>query len=151
MTDRELDAAVAEKVMGWTSIKPTPVIGQTCQLSGYPPGIEAPCRVWYYSTDIAAAWEVVEKMRESPTVGTFHVIEDRYGGTWATERFENAGDWIAYFGCNPEGVARLSWGNDGADSLREWQEWVDGGHAVACDASLPRAICLAALAATGEG
>ncbi len=47
---RELDALVAEKVMGGlTNIKP-------CSLADGPP---------HYSTDIAAAWEVVEKIQSS--------------------------------------------------------------------------------------
>lgn len=82
MTNREIDALVAEKIMGWTYRKPDPKyisaegVGSyvgfilqppkinecyeryTCagQLTfyGYPP---------HYSTDIAAAWEVAEQMK----------------------------------------------------------------------------------------
>lgn len=54
---RQLDAAVAEKVMGW----------DPHQLRGQPNKdlYKDPCwgSYWCPSTDIAAAWEVVEKIR----------------------------------------------------------------------------------------
>jgi hypothetical protein len=70
---RELDALVAEKVMGCSPVK-----GTACHCGGYPnkhhnmskqgyphdphANIHGPTReLAYYSTDIAAAWLVVEK------------------------------------------------------------------------------------------
>lgn len=50
---REVDALVAEKVMGWT----------ISEGFYYGPGERVPANIPRYSTDIAAAWEVVEKMR----------------------------------------------------------------------------------------
>jgi hypothetical protein len=54
MTDRELDAMVAEKVMGWWEMRPSKelwagVMGVTTKL---PP----------FSTDLTVAWQVVRKM-----------------------------------------------------------------------------------------
>lgn len=54
---RELDALIAEKVMGWKNIK-----GELYWLAGLSDrGIAED--VPYYSTDIAAAWEVFEKIK----------------------------------------------------------------------------------------
>jgi hypothetical protein len=57
-TGRELDALVAEKVMGWRDVS-----------DGY--GTPPEATLWeaihiipHYSTDIAAAWQVVERMRD---------------------------------------------------------------------------------------
>lgn len=59
MKDRELDALVAEKVMGWELIGIAPSGGRV---------VHSP-RLWekelpHYSSDIAAAWQVVEKMEK---------------------------------------------------------------------------------------
>jgi hypothetical protein len=52
MTPRQRDALVAEKVMGWAKIE-------------YSDGtVGFWWKVPHYTTDIAAAWAVVEKMRE---------------------------------------------------------------------------------------
>ena len=58
---RELDAFVAEKIMGWE------VVGLDRDRTGWygkPPGVQAVFRIPHYSTQISAAWEVVEKMKE---------------------------------------------------------------------------------------
>lgn len=71
---RELDALIAEKVMGWP---PKPAHagwqGDVVPSLADPKWVQAgPDRGWEmvflpnYSTDIAAAWKVVEKMRETP-------------------------------------------------------------------------------------
>ena len=60
---RELDALVAEKVMGWTAIKG--------DLGSMPDGriyVEVP----YYSTAIAAAWGVVEKCKYEVWIRCLH-------------------------------------------------------------------------------
>lgn len=59
---RELDAAVAEHVMGWRDIKVRMFPGALCTLGGNPPGKSWPDMVPDYSTDIAAAWRVVERL-----------------------------------------------------------------------------------------
>lgn len=62
---RELDALVAEKVMGWSSEELDEDVG-IC--------------VPRYSTDISAAWEVVEKLGEK-----FEQFDLQFG--WNTGRF----------------------------------------------------------------
>ena len=66
---RELDALVVEKVMGWK------------WLSGNP---------WAPSTDIAAAWEVLEKMRERG-----YTVEVFFG--WESGKDFQKDDWVAEF------------------------------------------------------
>ncbi|PZD95205.1 hypothetical protein DNH61_11640 [Paenibacillus sambharensis] len=62
---RELDALVAEKVLGWKqcSVEGTAKIayGKPSDFRDHEPRV----RIGDYSTDIAAAWEVVEKMRSN--------------------------------------------------------------------------------------
>ena len=67
LSGRALDAAVAEEVFGYSEIHPK-------LMTGYPPGYDGekkkagwPPRLGphpLYSTDIAAAWQVVEKCLE---------------------------------------------------------------------------------------
>lgn len=54
---RELDALIAEKVMGWTWKE---VEGEQYLYPPRPGDVNIP----HYSTDIAAAWQVVEKLAE---------------------------------------------------------------------------------------
>lgn len=72
---RELDALVAEKVMGWVRpamdspyIVDDPIHGKLAYLSGEIP---------HYSADIAAAWEIIEKLR-----GGYHVTLESFGSHW---------------------------------------------------------------------
>lgn len=62
MTNRELDALVAEKVMGW--MKTPGKVEQVWVRPGGPVPFEDVYKVQppNYSTDIAPAWEVVEKL-----------------------------------------------------------------------------------------
>jgi hypothetical protein len=62
MTDRELDALVAEEVFGWQ--RPPP---EDQDFTVIPMTYEqwSTLALPHYSTDIAAAWEVVEKLSES--------------------------------------------------------------------------------------
>lgn len=80
---RELDALVAEKVMGWTGIKPyLKSVGQHefltyvgwFQEDGLPK-VEIP----HYSTDIAEAWKVVEKFKGDRDI---RIDSDFDGGYW---------------------------------------------------------------------
>lgn len=80
---RELDAKVAEE-MGWTDIHLSPINGE---LIGLKPGVTRPpsgktshlSSPTHYSTDIAAAWGIVEQLTESHyvTIGF-----DRFISTW---------------------------------------------------------------------
>jgi hypothetical protein len=122
---RELDRLIAEKVMGWSPVK------------GDPSSFENPSEfqdewmsrhagVWQwlpaYSTDIAAAWEVVEKLKTIPG------------------KPEEWGD-----GFDTPFEIRISW----MPSFSEWQVawspayWIYEHEASA--ATAPHAICLAAL------
>lgn len=78
LAGRELDARVAEKVMGW---KPETFEGQPWwrDAEGCP---WASCEVPRYSTSIAAAWQVVEKL----------------GGYALMERMSTSGLWLVAFG-----------------------------------------------------
>jgi hypothetical protein len=129
---RELDALVAEKVMGW----PTVTIINGCPFTPYNPDTGIPYRsglgvaaLPFYSTDIAAAWDVVELMREqSYTLELYSpdaLVNDEMG-------IYARGGWRATF---------LSWKHIGR---------LPSGDAEAC-ATAPLAVCLAALAATVEG
>lgn len=117
LTGRELDAAVAERVMGWTNVHydgPTDRIRYVWM--GIPPdGRTYNAEVSYFSTDVAAAMQVVDKM---------------FADGWAVDMGRNIhdvkgpDDWGAGFhgGNNRSGVY-----------VEEYSE------------SLPRAICMAAL------
>lgn len=114
---RELDALVAEKVMGNT-LAPGPgamgIVVNITELKRIPP----------YSTDIAAAWEVVEKIGEGFTLG-------RSWEKWVCTSVP--GDM---WGCYIDEPGRYEMLNDG-----DYFEWAD---------TAPHAICLAALKAIGH-
>jgi hypothetical protein len=57
MTDRELDAAVAEKVMGWTAERKPGLPHMWIPPGHFISG-------WRPSTDIATAWQVEERIAE---------------------------------------------------------------------------------------
>lgn len=66
LVGRELDALIAERVMGWTSVHyDGPTDRARYKWLGIPPdGRTYQTEVRYFSTDIAAAMEVVERLRE---------------------------------------------------------------------------------------
>jgi hypothetical protein len=66
---RELDALVAEKVIGWTNL-----IGSSYDVNfgGRPPGGKWDI-VPHYSTSIADAWLVVEKLKTLTADGDIHI------------------------------------------------------------------------------
>lgn len=119
---RELDALVAEKVMGCIiSFKGWRYGRCGCDDTKGPSHMWTPDHETYewpapYSTDIAAAWEVVEKM------GNWHGFDF---AIWKKE----VGEW------------RAGWFEDGWEGLE--------GRADATAESAPHAICLAALKAVG--
>jgi hypothetical protein len=80
---REMDALVAEKVMG------------------------ARYSVPRYSADIAAAWEVVERMREhpDPRFRTLRMVAYPYNRTYATFDAENEDEWTEANGENATPLA----------------------------------------------
>ncbi len=123
---RELDALVAEKVMGLTvklMYDPGFIdIGPWEKVDGVsdpPDAIEGWCPVADYSTSIAAAWEVWEKLIED---GWYPDLITTYG----------PGEKTPIYRCE------LHRGWDGLDD-----------HLVVCADTAPASICLAALAAVG--
>jgi hypothetical protein len=129
---RELDALVAEKVMGWQVCRCTPLdIDEWTATSPHRytlwqefrrgdgkrcPRCEAPT-LRPYSTDIAAAWEVVEKLRAPSTT-----IDIRAG-------FLETKVWVIQHHGRQPGVHSYE----------------------AQEKTAPHAICLAALKAIGHG
>lgn len=80
---RELDALVAEKVMGWR-------VGERFDgdwylmepASGGMGGNPVPMRLEHYSTDIAAAWQLVEKVGTGWLYLTLTQDSDRTSDYW---------------------------------------------------------------------
>lgn len=114
---RELDALIAEKVMGWNKFTSHPE-GWTDVGEGpwfIIPG-EIKCEavrsdeIPAYSTDIAAAWEVVEKMRVDGFNFQIHNVNEQV-------------NWVALF----------------------WKKGTVGDPYLAVEVFAPHAICLAAL------
>src|SRR5437763_10661229 len=68
---RELDALVAERVMGW-AVERNTVDSEPIVMFSKPGEYYGP--VPPYSTDIAAAWEVVEKLSMAPNPATAPAI-----------------------------------------------------------------------------
>ncbi len=60
--DRELDARVAENIMGWTEINPS-VSGRGQKYFGMSPGCYTPKQIPHYSSDISAAWNVIQSQK----------------------------------------------------------------------------------------
>lgn len=120
---RELDALIAEKVMGWENVHK-----HGSRLVGIPPtqpGIPvclAGGEIPPYSTDIAAAWEVVEKLQKDNPF-------------WKTSNYEG---WMN-FNLGP------TTGNDGFG----WYANFGDSNTIAYGKTAPHAICLAALKALG--
>jgi hypothetical protein len=82
VTDRELDEAVAVKVMGW---EVSPVVeGSPYHGGSYVRQGPMWHRLFNPSTDIAEAWRVVERMREL--------------GFWVSVEFDGIACFCAWFG-----------------------------------------------------
>ena len=146
MNDRELDALVAEKVMGWTYWRSkhghwivTDPDGMTHEplFANLPPNFDSdtgkknPDPIWHdgldlpsYSTDIAAAWLVAEKIG----VTVIHLADGR---------------WLA-----GEDGHDVLWTDEEGEHFSYYETHIDGGGWFA-DKSAARAICLAALHSLG--
>ena len=121
LSDRELDALVAEKVMGWTDIWT-----DGDYFMAYPPheqrimqkmgvGYAERYPIPNYSSEISAAWEVVEKMRQEGLTVTI---------TTPPTGWKN---W----------------------DVRGWDDNNNDNRFIARADTAPRAICIAALHAKG--
>jgi hypothetical protein len=88
---REMDVLIAENVMGWAEIREEKYQGERV-VAGRPPSETRLSFVPFYSTDIAAAWEVIEKFDFMKLTKSFGVK----GVVWivkmsdGTEVFENS-------------------------------------------------------------
>ena len=82
-----MDALIAEKVMGWKFEKPRHGTCCTCQHCGRE---RDECgRSCEYSTDISAAWEVVEKMMNAGEAGwMFKIRMDKHDCQVEVSRYE---------------------------------------------------------------
>lgn len=142
---RELDALIAEKVMGWTRWDgdadwdgPDDVTFFSVDehyLAVYGPGSEEPSQYIAFSTDIADAWLVVEKFKQSPI-------------TAAEFGYELGPDWFAVESCNlveyHQGKDETLWSAGWKHNVsREGDYFIQELSAVAETAAL--AICRAAL------
>ncbi len=87
VASRELDALVAERVMGWK--KWVPARPESLPITS----LATPCwedtdgRViaqhsWNPSTEISAAWEVVEKLKQRDKDNTFFLEIEFYNNAW---------------------------------------------------------------------
>jgi hypothetical protein len=139
---RELDALVAERVMGWRWLPvrfvwdDEPLVyllppgGITEDVNSTTSGAWDENRVWHsmpcYSTDIAAAWEVVEKMQAA-------------GWGWCLEQHENADVPTAWF------LRASEIGRNARFSSPEQME-----EKRSASGAMPHAICIAALKAVGH-
>lgn len=145
---RELDAIIAEKVMGWTQCDPlakwdrweygdpgddwTVVSEEWCRGDGFPERGHYRSPIPRYSTSIGDAWTVVEKLDEGRY--PFILTQDRYGGTYS------GGIWLASFGVFMDEYERGPQGDDG-DAVSYW-----ASPGLICAGKTPaHAICLAAL------
>lgn len=87
---REIDALVAELVMGWTKVRKASTwesaamiySGTFVYTIGVTPDQKTNDVIPYHSTDIAAAWQVVEKMR---LVGVSMWIGPHLDNEWAVQ------------------------------------------------------------------
>jgi len=110
---RELDALVAERVMGWSNISRgadgDDAYGWNASLSGHVPP-HGRIQIPKYSTNIAAAWEVVEK----------RLSTDGHFAFWPSV----AGFSVAYHGIR-------TW-----DSEPVWEVWAETAPLAICRAAL---------------
>lgn len=92
---RELDALVAVHIMGW---QPDNIYGARGQLAGqwiYTPEGNI-SDIPHYSTDIAAAWQVVEKLRERSFYSSYTDLSLDTGKGWYSWHFHDHRPLSAY-------------------------------------------------------
>lgn len=152
---RELDVLVAEKLMGWTWKFSDGPAGRYLACPDSDPERQSWCVSWEeklpeYSTDISAAWEIMEKMYE----------------TWETKltmdmRADNFKSYGCYFAKCEGGFymgSHLSYSKKYNPQTNTWENEkclyhrnsiVDTPVPQISSYSMPHAICLAALKAIG--
>ncbi len=80
LTNRELDAAVAERLMGWTQIHPRDDFGDRVGTTGIPPNMAGFQYLKHYSTDDNAARLVRDRIAELGLVVYFTECLDNIVG-----------------------------------------------------------------------
>lgn len=98
---REMDALIAEKVIRWEvfygEYKGYELLDDEIA-QGYPPEEEVdgvPFEIPNYSTDIAAAWEVVEQMRNTPCKDGDHYCFELFAtNKWAAVFKHHLGEMV---------------------------------------------------------
>ena len=105
---RELDALVAEKLFGWTHVGTSAAYGyppdSTIPTEEREPAVGWPPRAYTkqvpkYSTDIAAAWQVVEKLSEKYRVC---VHRRANGDVGEGDNLYEIVIWLDFWNCDPE-------------------------------------------------
>lgn len=93
---RELDELIAEKVMGYSMCeKPWPNSTEIYRSWVSPEGMHAGFDLPHYSTDIAAAWRVVEELSPKIIVGPSPWVLGKYVATWgACDSYADCFDWL---------------------------------------------------------
>ena len=84
LTDQELNEAVARK-LGYELLPTDRILpnGKPLKAWGKPPFYETNWLVPPYSTDIKAAWEIVESLAtKAESIGTGPIIEISHDGSW---------------------------------------------------------------------
>lgn len=93
MTPREIDALVAEHVFGWQRWDTFHDKGQTRPVTmWFRPDYKYPIEAPQFSTDLLAAWQVVEKMNEAGWWIT-ELRQKVVGYKWGVE-FVKDGEWM---------------------------------------------------------
>jgi hypothetical protein len=166
LPDREKDALIAKEVLG---LKPVKTVWgkqkQYFQWSLGEPDYYDDCGSMElfnplptYSTDIAAAWEVVEKL--APIVGDFQQADGFFHLTYA-----DSADHSLRKGCkadspqqdDDDGEDKYKWSahfhpgiaGEGTEAARIFGDWKTAKNSCARGRTAAEAICLAALKAVG--
>jgi len=136
---RALDARVAEKVRGWpvegVPLEGVPLVmvnGEICDATPFSDGSYQIVAAPHYSTDISAAWDVVEKVAREQGQDAHFTIVCRAG---YSNQVEPKGEWmVGYQFPEADYSGRWRW-----SGVFGWGEGV----------TAPLAICRAALKAVG--
>ena len=131
---RELDALVAEKVMGWHHIEKEGYHWMQGRLPGQPANF-VPTPVRPYSTDIAAAWVVLEKLVEDGCQVQLSAHQKPFL-YWCEIYRAKHPSWLDPKAKSIDTSKRK---RHGKDDFKVWASYVK---------SMPLAICLAALKLT---
>jgi ABA sandwich protein len=113
---REMDLLIIKAVFGLET--------QECMVGGHPRGCTGNVSYPKYSTDIAAAWLVVEKMRDFTPVGDVHI--ERWDNRWAVSTCfdSSSGGWdgFTYGDTAPLAICRAALLAVSRDNEPDWED-----------------------------